>query len=134
MTDREKLIELMTDLYGGDPLHYGVKAYHIADHLIAHGVTVQQWVSVEDELPKTKKVINGEVYYRNVAVLTEDKVIPEKIAYYDEGIGLWFQPLDIFPLRNVTHWMPLPEPPKEEITIDEFDNYCPNCGADMREG
>lgn len=24
--------------------------------------------------------------------------------------------------------------PKEEITIDEFDNYCPNRGADMREG
>ena len=39
MTDREKLIELMTDLYGGDPLHYGVKAHHIADHLISNGVT-----------------------------------------------------------------------------------------------
>ena len=39
MTDREKLIELMTDLYDGDPLYYGVKAHHIADHLIANGVT-----------------------------------------------------------------------------------------------
>ena len=36
----------------------------IADHLIAHGVTVQEWISVKDRLPedleenKGKKVIN----------------------------------------------------------------------------
>ena len=58
MTDREKLIELLqcspTDVMG----NHGVGA--MADHLIANGVTIQQWIPVterlpEDDLPKDSK-------------------------------------------------------------------------------
>ena len=41
MDVREKLVELLTDLYGCDPAYYDVDALAIAQHLIAHGVTVQ---------------------------------------------------------------------------------------------
>ena len=41
MDVREKLVELLTEFYGCDPVYYGVDALAIADHLIANGVTVQ---------------------------------------------------------------------------------------------
>ena len=36
---REKLIELITEFYGVDPMYYGVETQPLADHLIANGVT-----------------------------------------------------------------------------------------------
>lgn len=42
MTDREKLIELLTAYYGADPAYYDVDAPSIADHLLANGVVVQE--------------------------------------------------------------------------------------------
>ena len=42
MTDREKLIELLTEYYGADPSYYDVDAPSIADHLIANGVVVRE--------------------------------------------------------------------------------------------
>lgn len=47
MDIREKLVELLTEFYGCDPMYYDVDALAIADHLIANGVTVQEcgeWV------------------------------------------------------------------------------------------
>ncbi len=37
---REKLIELQTGYFGVDPAYYGIEAQHLADHLIANGVTI----------------------------------------------------------------------------------------------
>ena len=48
---REKLVELLTEFYGCDPMYYDVDALAIAQHLITHGVTVQErgyWVSLTD--------------------------------------------------------------------------------------
>ena len=47
----EKLVELLTEFYGCDPMYYNVDALAIADHLVSNGVTVQEcgyWVSVTD--------------------------------------------------------------------------------------
>ena len=41
MDVRGKLVELLTEFYGCDPMYYNVDALAIADHLIANGVTVQ---------------------------------------------------------------------------------------------
>lgn len=35
----EKLVELLTEFYGCDPMYYGVDALAIAQHLIDNGVT-----------------------------------------------------------------------------------------------
>ena len=60
------------------------------------------WISVEDELPKIGK---------DVLVLREDGEM--QVAHqYNEEIARWWS-VDGFPLKNsVTHWMPLPQPPK----------------------
>jgi hypothetical protein len=42
MNVREKLVELLTEFYGVDPMYHGVDANALADHLIAHGVTMQE--------------------------------------------------------------------------------------------
>ena len=41
MDVREKLVELLTEFYGSDPMYYGIDALAMAQHLIANGVTVQ---------------------------------------------------------------------------------------------
>ena len=38
MNAREKLVELLTEFYGSDPMYYGVDASAIAQHLIDNGV------------------------------------------------------------------------------------------------
>ena len=42
MDVREKLVELLTEFYGCDPMYYDVDALAIADHLISNRVTVQE--------------------------------------------------------------------------------------------
>ena len=46
MDVREKLVELLRDVQ-----YLGGLEEKIADHLIANGVTVQEWVSVKNSLP-----------------------------------------------------------------------------------
>ena len=50
MDVREKLLELIIDAKRTDP-ETGSFTEYLADHLIAHGVTVQEWISVDDKLP-----------------------------------------------------------------------------------
>ena len=100
MDVREKLIELLTEFYGCDPMYYNVDALAIADHLIANGVTVQEWISVDDRLPEKDEIV----------IICTDK----NFIYAGELIGdTWFLDNDSW-TETVTHWMPLPQPPKGE--------------------
>ena len=74
-------------------------ARNIADHLIANGVTVQEWVSVEDRLPEENTT---------VIVATDDGIVFQCLYSYD-GWDLW-DDNDV----NITHWQPMPQPPKGE--------------------
>lgn len=105
MDVREKLVELLTEFYGCDPMYYGVDALAIAQHLIDHGVTVQEWVSVKERLPQEK--VDCIVHYKH-AYCDNDDYWAIGMCFYD---GEKFQ---INPAYKVTHWMPLPEPPKGE--------------------
>ena len=71
----------------------------IADHLIAHGVTVQEWISVENRLPKQ---------FENVLVFRDGKISVD----YNEENGLFAYD---FKGKLVTYWMPLPKPPKGDV-------------------
>ena len=105
MDVREKLVELLTEFYGCDPMYYDVDALAIADHLANNGVTVQEcgeWVH-----PKGYVVSNGFLC---------SKCGHEEASYYpinprsggvciaDDNGNFYY-------------------PPKL--------NYCPNCGAKM---
>ena len=111
MDVREKLIELLKQI------KY-VSVENAANILIDNGVTVQEWVSVKDRLPDE----NG----RYLAV--KKRIAPDKLGgnrtdivilrfFVDNGFKM---PTHIPDWINeeindeVTHWMPIPQPPKGE--------------------
>ena len=103
MDVREKLVELLTEFYGCDPMYYGVDALAMAQHLIDNGVTVQKWISVKDGLPESGKegiliaLRWGEV---DIGWCEDGRWRSEFVNEYEDG--------------EVTHWMPLPNLPKGE--------------------
>lgn len=66
------------------------------------GYRKQEWISVDERLPET-----------NEEVLVYSSVGKIYTACYIrvDGIEFWFENIDGF--REITHWMPLPPPPKE---------------------
>lgn len=63
-----------------------------------------KWISVDERLPEEK--VNCIVHYKH-AYCDNDDYWAIGICFYD---GEKFQ---INPAYKVTHWMPMPEPPKE---------------------
>lgn len=108
MTDREKLIELIQNAVGGCTRHW---AEVIADNLIANGVTFAKdtdvptkWIPVTERLPDDSATVNLCTRSRIVGTGFYNKYTKSWTQYYSGGsISV-----------DVTHWMPLPEPPKEE--------------------
>ena len=93
MDVREKLVELLCKMISPT-----ITVGEQADFLIANGVTVQEWVSVKDRLPKPK-----------------EKAICINI-HGDMMIGTYTEWGWMFPcyFEKPTHWMPLPENQKGE--------------------
>ena len=113
MDVREKLVELLTEFYGCDPMYYNVDALAIAQHLIAHGVTVQEWIPASEPPKKiTNKVIvlckNG---YRGFGHYEDYK---GKQTWYNLESCKPFTDWDLEDCESyeVTHWMPLPLEPE----------------------
>ena len=102
MDVRGKMVELLKT----SPTRNGYTDIEdIADHLISNGVTVQEWIPVDDRLPEEK--VNCIVHYKH-AYCDNDDYWAIGICFYN---GEKFQ-MDW--LYKVTHWMPLPKPPKGE--------------------
>ena len=107
MDVREKIVEILKQApFEGkvlDEWWWEEKIGRIADHLISNGVTVQEWISVKDRLPESEKegvLIGlrwGEV---DIGWCEDDRWRSEFVNEYEDG--------------EVTHWMPLPNPPKGE--------------------
>ena len=99
MDVRKKLVELIESArYWGSGT-----SEEIADHLISNGVTVQEWISVDDRLPEEK--VNCIVHYKHAYCDNDD--------YW--AIGMCFYDGEKFradPAYKVTHWMPLPPAPE----------------------
>ena len=103
MDVREKLVELLCS----NSLHRdGVTMYDVADHLIAHGVTVQEWISVKDRLPE----VGGYV----VCIAKRNpfsRFMPIVARIEKNG---WVNPITEQYISEITHWMPMTQPPKGE--------------------
>ena len=104
MDVREKLVELLAEFYGVDPMYHGVDANALADHLIAHGVTVQEWIPAS-EPPKKYRDEYGELI--PFLVCAEGTDYPFRAMYDGKtwGDGIFAIP--------VKWWMHLPAPPKK---------------------
>ena len=90
-----------------------------------NGVTVQGWISVEDRLPEDdpniKRYLDGHISLMSVLVCGGSRGVnianrvyikPVGIPYLDEqATNEWVWSAGN---EDVTHWMPLPEPPKGE--------------------
>ena len=109
MDVREKLIELMIEAKKADTEDAPFSEF-LADFMIANGVTVQEWISVDDRLPEEGEyvlcVLKGFNYGGKIQVC---KFVPAD-KFKDKPYFEHFR--NGFP--SVTHWMPLPEPPKGE--------------------
>ena len=104
MNVRKKLVELFYD----NNVRCDQKIEGLADDvmdIISHGVTVQEWISVDDRLPED-----------GVRVLAahDDGVVRIGICrgYFPAVVSK--KHTKTFGIAEVTHWMPLPEPPKGE--------------------
>ena len=103
MDVREKLVELINDCrfmegYGMDLVE------RQADHLIAHGVTVQEWISVNDRLPE----------HGDVVVVWHTYMDHPFVCKWDERSDCWIDDKWTFGRNTITHWCYLPQPPKGE--------------------
>ena len=91
MDVREKLIEILRKPIFPHELVDPTEA--VADYLLGNGVTVQEWISVEDRLPEDQE---------EVLVCTRSK---NGVRNIDKG----YMAIDRFIHRGcaeVTHWMP----------------------------
>ena len=104
MDVREKLVELIMDAKRTDP-ETGSFAEYLADHLIANGVTVQEWISVDERLPEHGDVVLCFMKFGGQRLLLWDGVSSRWLGY---GLG------DDWKKTDVANWMPLPNPPKGE--------------------
>ena len=109
MDVREKLVELLKSVlpnFRNNMAYWGEKPiYEFADCLLANGVTVQEWISVDDRLPEDDSDVLA--YSRNGE---EGRIYPANYAK-----GVWFDCIFNTPATDTTtHWMLLPEPPKGE--------------------
>ncbi len=103
MDMKEKLVELLENSFAEQYIKRDlITAPHTADDLIAHGVTVQEWISVEDRLPEY-----GE---RVLACGAKGGVFMVR-ATTTPGFG---KVDGASKYRTFDYWMPLPQPPKGE--------------------
>ena len=76
----------------------------IADYLISNGVTVQEWISVDERLPENFISVLG--------YMTDAGEFPPVRECYTVGNAFFFPALgDVHP---VSHWCEIPKPPKGE--------------------
>ena len=87
MDIKKKLMELLSPT----SLNFE-QATYLADYLVKNGVTVQEWISVNDRLPEPKE--------KTICIDTDG----------DMMIGTYTEWGWMFPcyFKSPTHWMPLP--------------------------
>ena len=112
MNERERLVELMKEsVKNCDP---GTSCLHCryrtqtdcmeritADYMIAHGVTVQEWIPVKERLPESTRLCIASKY--NVPFLAwwtgKDWRAADTVTVVD----------------GINYWTELPKPPEEEV-------------------
>lgn len=117
MDVREKLFTLFQDCNNPSWKWFpnNAEMLKLIDYLIAHGVTVQEWISVKDMLPKLYDKDSD----WSVTVLfrtTQGHIHSGRRKFGRHRMSYWVDEADnlFFSKEEVTHWMPLPPAPKGE--------------------
>ena len=106
MDVREKLVEIVKKAaYSSLPSN--TEDFHLnmfVMNLLSHGVTVQEWISVDERLPENFISVLG--------YMTDAGEFPHVRECYTVGNAFFFPALgDVHP---VSHWCEMPQPPKGE--------------------
>ena len=113
MDVREKLVDILKQApFEGkvlDEWWWEEKIKRIADHLISNGVTVQEWIPVTEMLPEPKHEFDARNWY--LVALSNGVVKELAYEFHNHSVFGYGWRETAYP---VTHWMPLPEPPKGE--------------------
>ena len=102
MDVREKLIEILRKPIFPHELVDPIEA--VADYLLDSGVTVQEWISVDDRLPE----------HGDVVVVWHTYMEHPFVCQWDERSDCWIDNKWTFGRNTITHWCYLPQPPKGE--------------------
>ena len=118
MCVKEKLVELLNIIIQPGQKTLG----DIADYLITNGVTVQEWISVKDRLPEKdgaylvttnsfgdRQNVKFRWFAKDGEMVDAYDLAGQKDVWY-----LYDSECGYVSINSVTHWMPLPEPPKGE--------------------
>ena len=113
MDVREKLIGLIAKakyICANDYSDHTEDEY-IADTLLDNGVTVQEWISVKDRLPR-----DGEYVIVVASGKCENITLVDAIEFaeFDMSEGWILEMWPEWENPKITYWMPSPEPPKAE--------------------
>ena len=105
MDVREKLVELIANvkrsMWGKNGLSCELaRNMYLAENLIAHGVTMQEWIPVKDMMPE----VGG--YVVCIAKRNPFSRFMPMVARIEKN-G-WVNPMTEQYISEVTHWMPLP--------------------------
>ena len=115
MSERDKLIELFCEAKKTDPESAPFSEF-LADYLISNGVTFQQWIPVTERLPvqpPNRVDEQGRSWFTTgIECIVYDSENVLAAHYCFQNKCFWYADT-LHPLKNITHWMPLPEPPKE---------------------
>ena len=108
MDVREKLVELLQNAKAAmksENLSCDIaRNMFIVDFMMANGVTVQEWISVDERLPENFISVLG--------YMTDAGEFPPVRECYTVGNAFFFPALgDVHP---VSHWCEMPQPPKGE--------------------
>ena len=102
MDVREKLVEILRKPIFPHELVDPTEA--VADYLLDNGVTVQEWISVDDRLPE----------HGDVVVVWHTYMEHPFVCQWDERSDCWIDDKWTFGRKTITHWCYLPQPPKGE--------------------
>lgn len=116
MDEREKQIEEMAeDIYQLSPCpvcDYD-DAKLLAGRMYKEGYSKQRgWISVKERLPEQKVMVLGFCHTEG-----DDEGYNDRILVMELNRLGQFMPFNCSPIKDnsVTHWMPLPEPPKMKM-------------------
>ena len=112
MDVKEKLIEILRKPIFPHELVDPAEA--VADYLLDSGVTVQEWIPVDDKLPPYNRDVL--VYRPNMGMKI---VVDNYSGYYGEDDDEWHEGWALYGRDThgnhvITHWSYLPQPPKGE--------------------
>ena len=110
MDVKEKLVELLQNAKAAmksENLSCDIaRNMFVVDFMMANGVTVQEWVSVKDKLP--------EPFVSVLVQMPGEEPFPTVREGFISNDGIWQSAMFRREPGEVTHWMPIPQPPKGE--------------------